>query len=134
MFFKIRRIFVSHSSDDDPLADKLVKELSSRGLKPFVDHHPKTGIIPGEDWLRALRRNLGPAQAVLLLVSDGWRRSKWCQAEYSTAKLLNKAIIPVVIENGAHGDIELTASAGQQRRSSRELQCCGNAYGREWNR
>jgi hypothetical protein len=106
MFFKIRRIFVSHSSDDDPLADKLVKELSSRGLKPFVDHHPKTGIIPGEDWLRALRRNLGPAQAVLLLVSDGWRRSKWCQAEYSTAKLLNKAIIPVVIENGAHGDIE----------------------------
>jgi hypothetical protein len=106
MLFKTRRIFVSHSSNDDQFADKLAKELTSRGLKPFVDHHPKTGIIPGEDWLRALRRSLGRTQAVLILVSDGWHRSEWCQAEYRTAKLLNKPIIPVVIENSTYGDIE----------------------------
>jgi hypothetical protein len=32
---------------DDHLATKLVDGLTKRGLKPFVDHHPKTGIVPG---------------------------------------------------------------------------------------
>ena len=73
MYFKSPRIFVSHSSNDDSIADKLVEQLTSRGFKPFVDHHSKEGIIPGEDWLQALRRNLKGAQAVLILVSDAWR-------------------------------------------------------------
>src|SRR5262245_52698743 len=106
MLLRTRRIFLSHSSNDDQLANKLVEGLTSRGLKPFVDHHPKTGIVPGQDWLQSLRRDLGRAQAVLILVSDAWRLSEWCQAEYRTAKLLNKPIIPVVIGRGDHKDIE----------------------------
>jgi hypothetical protein len=106
MWFKTRRIFISHSSKDDNLANALVEQLASRGLKPFVDHHAKSGIIPGSDWLQALRRDLGGAQAVLILVSDDWRLSQWCQAEFRTAKLLNKPIIPVVVGSGAHADIE----------------------------
>src|SRR5262249_34875056 len=88
------------------LATQLVDGLTKRGLKPFVDHHPKTGIVPGEDWLQSLRRDLRRAQAVLILVSEPWRLSQWCQAEYRTAKLLNKSIIPVVIGRSGNEDIE----------------------------
>jgi hypothetical protein len=103
-----RRIFVSHASEDDDLANQLVDGLLKRGLKPFLDHHEKVGIVPGEEWLDAMSKDLKKAHAVLILVSDAWRQSQWCQAEYKTAKLLRKRVIPVIIGSGDHSDVEPT--------------------------
>ena len=106
MFLRARRIFISHSSHDDELATRLGQRLAARGLSPIVDHHPRTGIQPGQDWLRSLQDHLGRAHAVILLVTDEWRASAWCQAEHRAAKLLKKTIIPIVPEPKLHADIE----------------------------
>jgi hypothetical protein len=103
--FGRRRIFLSHSSNDDALASALLAGLTKRRLNAFTDHDEKQGIVPGEAWLAALSRQLKHADAVLILISDAWRLSQWCQVEYKTAKLLDKPVIPVVIGAG-HGDIE----------------------------
>ncbi len=106
MLLKGRRIFVSHASEDDQLATSLVDCLARRGLKAFADHHPRTGIIPGRDWLDSISGDIRAAQSVLLLISVAWRQSPWCQAEFRAAKLMKKNIIPIVVGNEKHEDIE----------------------------
>ncbi|MCA8900908.1 MAG: TIR domain-containing protein [Hyphomonas sp.] len=104
--FRRRRIFLSHSSNDDALADVVTEGLTRRGVRVFADHDEKYGITPGEEWLAALSRHLKKADAVIVLVTDPWKQSQWCQAEYKTTKLLNKAVIPIALTAQDAADFE----------------------------
>lgn len=101
-----RRVFLSHSSEDDDLVALLIDGLRSRGLKPFADNDPKDGIQPGEAWLDRLSKALKQADSVILVISQDWIDSLWCQAEYRTALLLKKRIIPIVVGGAQHREIE----------------------------
>jgi hypothetical protein len=106
MFYKIfdaifperSSVFVSHSTKDDKYVDTLIKIFENRRIKVFVDHDRKSGIAPAEKWEERLRQELSGCEAVVLCITPAWLDSPWCIAEYSTARLSKKAIIPIIFE------------------------------------
>ena len=73
--------------------------LASNGWDDvFLDLDPERGLVAGERWLDALKAAAHRCEAVLVLVSEAWLASKWCQAEMNTARMLGKRVLPVLIE------------------------------------
>jgi formylglycine-generating enzyme required for sulfatase activity len=88
-------LFVSHASRDDAFATAIESWLAAKGFDDvFVDH---TKIAGGERWREALRASVGACRVVLLLVSPAWLDSEMCFAEFNTAWLSGKRIIPLFL-------------------------------------
>ncbi len=91
-------IFVSHSSQDNQVADDLSRRLKAKGYGSlFLDFDPDCGIRAGRDWERELYRNIKLAGAVIVLCSEASMASRWCFVEIAQAKALGKPIFPVKI-------------------------------------
>jgi hypothetical protein len=98
-------VFVSHSTTDDKYVDSLTKIFENRRIKVFVDHDHEGGITPSEKWEERLRQELAGCEAVVLCVTPAWLGSPWCIAEYNTARLTKKPVIPLILENCDHSKI-----------------------------
>lgn len=93
------KIFISHSSSDNPSALALADWLREEGWDDlFLDLDPERGIVAGERWERALHDAANRCDAVLFLVSSNWLSSEWCLREFDLAHRLNKRIFGVLIE------------------------------------
>ncbi len=58
-------IFISHSSADNVVADKLVKRLKQQGHESiFLDFDPEQGIPAGTNWEQVLYAKLRACRAV----------------------------------------------------------------------
>ena len=108
------KVFLSHANEDSNAARSLRAWLHARGCRSvFLCSHPRDGIPAGEKWQNALRSAGRRAKAVLLLVSPAWLASKECWKEFKTAELLNKKIIPVIIDGSIRDDLPPELSALQ---------------------
>lgn len=100
----MRQIFVSHSSRDSGLAQRLVTGL--RSLKPDDIYHlssfHETGPGGGTDWTAWIRRTVANADLVLFLAT-AHSGSAWCSAELGMANLLSTPILPLYV--GRRDDI-----------------------------
>ncbi|TAY06365.1 TIR domain-containing protein [Rhizobium ruizarguesonis] len=93
------RIFVSHSSADNPSAIALVEWLASAGWDDvFLDLDSTRGIAAGERWEQCLYEAANRCEAVVFLISRAWLSSEWCVREYDLAVRLSKRIFGVIIE------------------------------------
>lgn len=93
------RIFISHSSFDNAEATALCDWLNQAGWNDlFLDLDPVRGIVAGERWEQALHKAANYCEAVLILGSRNWLRSRWCLRELSLAMRLNKRIFCVLID------------------------------------
>jgi len=93
----VARVFISHSSRDEPQAGRLLEWLRAQGFtETFLDFDKHAGIAPGSDWERTLYREIARAEAVILILTANWFESKWCFAEFAQARALGKAIFPIV--------------------------------------
>lgn len=91
------RIFLSHSSEDQEQAARLLEWLHAQGFaSTFLDSDEKRGIAVGADWERTLYREISSADAVILILTKNWFNSKWCFVEFAQARALGKAIFPLV--------------------------------------
>ncbi len=91
-------VFVSHSSQDDDVAEKITEWLQTIGFENiFLDFDKHKGIGAGDDWEKRLYQEIERSQAVLLLLTPAWLESKWCFAEFTQARALGKAIFPVIM-------------------------------------
>ena len=106
-------IFLSHSSTDKSEARLLKRwlEEEERGHSVFLDDDLQTGIKGGEDWERALYKQLRVSRVFLPLLTRNWIDSKWCFAEMVYARSTGKMIVPVKIDkacdtDAAFGDIQ----------------------------
>jgi len=91
------RIFISHSSEDQAQAARLLNWLHEQGFaSTFLDFDKHRGIAPGSDWERKLYQELSNADAVILILTRNWFDSKWCFVEFAQARALGKAIFPLV--------------------------------------
>ncbi|MGE3511757.1 MAG: TIR domain-containing protein, partial [Vicinamibacterales bacterium] len=63
----------------------------------FLDCDKNDGIALGSNWKHELYSAMKRAHAVLVLVSERWFESGWSQAEYRTAVMNGKAIIPLLV-------------------------------------
>ena len=93
------RIFISHSTADNPAALAIAKWLEELGWGDyFLDISIDRGLLPGERWQQALRVAADRCEAVLFLISPAWRDSRWCLAEFLLAKQLGKPVFGVLVE------------------------------------
>jgi hypothetical protein len=92
--------FLSHSSSDRLIADKLAADLRALGICVWIDSER---IKYGQSIPRAIEEGLKLSTAVLVLISDAFSRSRWCRAEYEpilsteidSGRLL---VVPVLVE------------------------------------
>src|SRR5262245_41422873 len=71
--------FLSHSSNDKFVAQKLTVDLRNLGIGVWIDSER---IKYGQSIPRAIEDGLRHSDAVLVLVSEAFLRSRWCRAEY----------------------------------------------------
>lgn len=96
------RIFLSHSSRNDPVAIALRQWLIEQrpGLEDeiFLDRDSDSGIRSGERWKDALIRAGSRCEVVVCLVSRAWLESRECAVEFRTAENLGKRIMIARLE------------------------------------
>jgi formylglycine-generating enzyme required for sulfatase activity len=91
----VAAIFLSHDSEDDRAASDLEAWLRAGGFADlFVDH---LSLDVGERWDQRLREAMGGCRVVLVLVTEAWLASRWCNAELATARLLGKRVAPLLL-------------------------------------
>ena len=91
-------IFISHSSKDNAVAEKIRAMLSEQGHRSvFLDFHPENGIPSGRNWEKELYLNLRACQAVIVVCSEHSAASQWCFAEITQARALGKHLFPVKV-------------------------------------
>lgn len=84
-------VFISHSSVDKPLVDKLVAEISSIGVKVWYD---KFDITLGDSVPGKINEGLSKAKYFIIVLSNASINSKWVQEE------LNAALMKQINMNG----------------------------------
>lgn len=95
-------IFISHSSEDDELASRLVEALRESGLESvFLDHDDDDGIGPSENWRASLNSALLQAEVLVYLGTAAAARSAWCSAEIATAFAMGIPVRAFQAEPGA---------------------------------
>jgi WD40 repeat protein len=98
------RIFISHATPDNAKTRAIIEWIVSRGWPRediFVDFDDIAG---GERWREALKQASTRCEAVVFLISPEWAQRPWCKGEATTAQLLGKEIIPVLIEPTPYDD------------------------------
>ncbi|MFN4023818.1 MAG: toll/interleukin-1 receptor domain-containing protein [Hyphomonas sp.] len=86
--------FLSYRRTDQALARSLAGALEGRGARVWWDDR----IEGGEDWREAIVTNLEASEALVILFSEACNASKQLRKELAVADLLDKQIIPVLIE------------------------------------
>jgi hypothetical protein len=99
----VASLFISHSSSDRDAAQRLAERLRAEGFAAlFLDFDPEQGIPAGRNWERELYAQLRKADAVIFLASAASVASRWCFAEVSLARSLDKPIFPLRLEGDVH--------------------------------
>ena len=90
------RIFISYSRTDAEIALQIRDRLID--LKHEV-HMDQSGILPMEDIRERISDMIRGADAVVLVLSAEWLRSRSCQWECKFAHDLNKRFVPIALED-----------------------------------
>lgn len=92
-------VFISYSTQNRAIADRLAQDLARSGLRVFYDKE----LVPGEAWELRLEQQLRNARYILVLLSPAYVQSEWARRELEIAALSESEgeirIIPVLIEN-----------------------------------
>ena len=95
-------IFLSHSSQDKAVADKLCEELEAKGLKCWI---APRDIIPGSEWAAAISNAISETRVMIVIYSKNSAASTQVPKELNIAEKKGKFIIPYKID-----DTELTGA------------------------
>ncbi|MBF0629202.1 MAG: tetratricopeptide repeat protein [Magnetococcales bacterium] len=90
--------FISHTSSDKPLAEKLRQALSAYGVKAWLDARELTG---GDELPKEIREQIDSVPYFIVLLSIKSLNSDWVSLEtdWALARGERITIIPVVLEN-----------------------------------
>lgn len=92
------KIFISYARDQSHgqnLAAEAQQQLQAAGFEVFRD---VIGLKPGDVWYHKLEFELETSDAVVLIVSEKVRTSKWVHNEISMAEEIGLPVIPVLAE------------------------------------
>ncbi|WP_395646054.1 SH3 domain-containing protein [Terricaulis sp.] len=89
-------LFISHSSKDRDAAQKLVKWLSAEDWAPEQIFYSPKNIASGDEWKKHIEKELTACDVMLVLLSDNWVESHWCNHEFSFALARGKRIITIL--------------------------------------
>ena len=96
----MKNVFISYSSADKELANRLTALFEDKGIEVFNDDR---SVVAGEKWSALLINTLKEANAVLVILSENSRRSKWVEHELASALRFGrgKTIVPIVVGDKA---------------------------------
>lgn len=85
--------FLSYSSRDADVADRLVADLRGHGVEVWYDKD----LRAGERWEPMLADQLRRADAVIVLITPASLQSNWVEMEWSTALGRSARVVPVLV-------------------------------------
>jgi hypothetical protein len=92
-------IFISLSTDDNQAAQKIAHQLRGAGYQSlFLDFDVADGIPAGRRWQQELFAALRACDAVVFLCTPASVQSRWCFAELSLARSLDRPIIGLLLD------------------------------------
>ena len=93
------KIFISYSSRDRDVVH-LIESQMERIFGAEIAWYDKSddGIKGGELWWNRILGEIRNCQIFVFLMSDEAAKSEWCRRELEEALLLNKTVIPVILE------------------------------------
>jgi nucleoside phosphorylase len=101
-----RPVFVSNAGPRNDLAKELAQALQFESI-PFFHYRYENTIGRGQRWAEALDGLIGASKVFVPLIDDSYWASKYCQAEYDTARRLAEAgrltIVPGLLEGHQSG-------------------------------
>ena len=89
-----RFAFVSYSYRNYDIAQKVVKKLETRGITVWYDG----GMEIGPDWTDLISNQISRCSVLVVLFSNDYLKSKFCNHELIFAASISKTIIPVFLE------------------------------------
>ncbi len=89
-----RRVFISHSHQDNELVRDIARRLRDAGFETFVDFEP---IASGEEFRRQVRERLSQSSVILILLTPASLRSPWIMTELGMAEALGRQVLPVTV-------------------------------------
>ncbi len=89
------RIFISHSSEDSPLAREIEADLRKAGVEVWVDDR---SIRAGDNLPDEISKALSWCNTLLLVWSKTSAESFWVNLEWTNALTLQKRIIPLLLD------------------------------------
>ncbi len=86
-------VFISFSSQDEPLARFVQEHLMASGISVFV---APVSLKPGQQWSAEILKALRSSTWVIFLASRGACASPWVQQELGAAIGMQKRLVPIV--------------------------------------
>lgn len=105
-----KKIFISHSSIDEKIGEKLVDALVSMGVPQdiiFYSSKYHTGVGLGCDFSKVVKTALEECEIVIFLLTKSFYQSEYCLNEMGAVWYSNKRFIPVLL-----GDLTLSDMKG----------------------
>ena len=93
------KVFISYSSKDDAVAEKIASYLERAGLDVWYD---KREIMPGDNWGEKVGQGLRESDAMVVLVSEGAPGSEFMRRDVEFAlsqKPFRRRVVPVFVGN-----------------------------------
>jgi hypothetical protein len=97
----VTHVFLSYSSKDRDVADRLSQDLATAGVRVWSDR----ALLPGADWQSEISRALEEAAAVIVIISPASLESRFVQNEWSIALGSSKRVIPVLAGGASFLDL-----------------------------
>lgn len=98
----IKYIYFSYSTADEEIANKIAasleEELMSRSKYRF-EILTADSISYGEIMRKKMAENVSKSDIMIVIVSQSYIRSQWCNEEFSKFSRMNKLIIPIVTDS-----------------------------------
>lgn len=104
-------VFISYSSKDKAIMERIVNSLSQAGIAVWVD---EMRLKLGErSWRRAVQEGIDKCACVLVIMSPNAKNSEWVERELSYAEMQNKRIYCVLAQGDEGSSILLGFTASQ---------------------
>ncbi|MED1420658.1 toll/interleukin-1 receptor domain-containing protein [Bacillus smithii] len=111
----MKKIFISHSSEDRKIVTELVNLLENMGIKSnqiFCSSLDGYGIPLGDNFLEKIKSELNDDVMVLFVLTENFYKSPVCMCEMGAAWVQSKHHIPIVVPpfdfSNIRGVIQLT--------------------------
>jgi hypothetical protein len=88
------RVFITYSRKDFARVDRLVDQLTSRGINVLID---RAEIYSFEDWRKRIEELIAAADTIIFAMSPDAMGSEAAAKEVELAVRLNKRILPVLL-------------------------------------
>lgn len=95
------KLFISYAWEDvtNSFVERLKCDLESTGLQVFLDKHD---ILPGDNIRHEVAKGMDEANGIIVVYSERYPDSKWCDKELQMAQQYNKKIFPIRRIQGAY--------------------------------